>query len=488
MRDQMFRMPADTSISLQSRIRQMLVTAILDGHIPPGSPLPSGRHLAQQLNVARNTVVLVYQQLVDEGYLTARERSGYYVNQDILAGRICNSRPPKRQADGAPKWSEKLAVQLAGQRNIVKPVDWQRYPYPFVYGQSDPALFPVADWRESCRKALSVDAIKDWSRDRMDRDDPLLIEQIHTRVLPRRGVWAAAEEILVTVGAQQALYLIARLLFGEQTTVGIEDPGYVDARNIFALSAGHVLPLPVDAEGMIVDKQVTRCDYVLATPSHQYPTEVTMPVSRRRDLLARAGHSDFVIVEDDYEAETNFLNDPSPALKSLDQNERVIYVGSISKSLAPGLRVGFMVGSEDLIREARALRRLMLRHPPSNNQRTVAHFLAQGHYDSLMSRLNHTYRDRWRVMGECLSRYLPESARIPTFGGTSYWVCGPEGLDATALAHRAQQEGILIEAGDVYYFSDDPPRNYFRLGFSSIPVDRIEPGIRKLAELVRALA
>lgn len=488
MRDQMFRMPADTSISLQSRIRQMLVTAILDGHIPPGSPLPSGRHLAQQLNVARNTVVLVYQQLVDEGYLTARERSGYYVNQDILAGRICNSRPPKRQADGAPKWSEKLAVQLAGQRNIVKPVDWQRYPYPFVYGQSDPALFPVADWRESCRKALSVDAIKDWSRDRMDRDDPLLIEQIHIRVLPRRGVWAAAEEILVTVGAQQALYLIARLLFGEQTTVGIEDPGYVDARNIFALSAGHVLPLPVDAEGMIVDKQVTRCDYVLATPSHQYPTEVTMPVSRRRDLLARAGHSDFVIVEDDYEAETNFLNDPSPALKSLDQNERVIYVGSISKSLAPGLRVGFMVGSEDLIREARALRRLMLRHPPSNNQRTVAHFLAQGHYDSLMSRLNHTYRDRWRVMGECLSRYLPESARIPTFGGTSYWVCGPEGLDATALAHRAQQEGILIEAGDVYYFSDDPPRNYFRLGFSSIPVDRIEPGIRKLAELVRALA
>ena len=488
MRDQMFRMPADTSISLQSRIRQMLVTAILDGHIPPGSPLPSGRHLAQQLNVARNTVVLVYQQLVDEGYLTARERSGYYVNQDILAGRICDSRPPKRHVDGAPKWSEKLAVQLAGQRNIVKPVDWQRYPYPFVYGQSDPALFPVADWREACRKALSVDAIKDWSRDRMDRDDPLLIEQIHTRVLPRRGVWAAAEEILVTVGAQQALYLIARLLFGAQTTVGIEDPGYVDARNIFALSAGRMLPLPVDAEGMIVDEQVVRCDYVLATPSHQYPTEVTMSVARRHDLLERAGRNDFVIVEDDYEAETNFLSDPSPALKSLDQNERVIYVGSISKSLAPGLRVGFMVGSEDLIREARALRRLMLRHPPSNNQRTVAHFLAQGHYDSLMSRLSHTYRDRWRVMGECLSRYLPESARIPTFGGTSYWVCGPEGLDATALARRAQQEGILIEAGDVYYFSDDPPRNYFRLGFSSIPVDRIEPGIRKLAELVRELA
>ncbi len=487
MRDQLLHLEPNGSASLQAQIREMLVSAILGGHIPGGSALPSCRKLALQLGVARNTVVLAYQQLVQEGFLLARERSGYYVNADILVGRVAREQSPAARA--APlDWARRLKFTPSAQRNIVKPRDWQHYPYPFIYGQIDPALFPIADWRECAREALSVTAIHEWTRDSVDRDDPLLIEQMHTRVLPRRGVWATPEEILITVGAQHALYIIATLLLGEDSTVAIEDPGYPDARNIFASCTNRLLGLPVDEAGLVIDERLDACDYVYVTPSHQSPTTVTMPLARRQALLARAQAADFVIIEDDYESETNYIGEPTPALKSLDRADRVIYVGSLSKTLAPGLRLGYMIGPAAFIREARALRRLMLRHPPANNQRAVALFLARGHHDSLVRRLSHAYRDRWQCLGGALARYLPDSARVPTFGGTSYWVRGPATLDACVLAERAREHGILIEPGDVHFLAEPPPRNCFRLGFGSIAVDRIEPGIRRLAELVHALA
>ncbi len=487
MRDQLLHLSPHSHSSLQGQIREMLVSAILGGHIPAGGALPSCRKLAMQLGVARNTVVLAYQQLVDEGYLTARERSGYYVSGDILAGRVPEPQAPAQYRVAGIDWTRRINLQPSTQRNIIKPRDWQNYPYPFIYGQFDPALFPIADWRECAREALSVTAIRDWVRDSIDRDDPLLIEQIHTRVLPRRGVWASADEILVTLGAQQALYLIASLLMSQDSTVGIEDPGYPDARNIFAIKTPRLTPLPVDQAGLVVDDGLNACDYIYVTPSHQSPTTVTLALQRRRELLSRAAEQDFVIIEDDYESETNYVGDPTPALKSLEGSDRVIYVGSLSKTLAPGLRLGYLVGPSTLIQEARALRRLILRHPPANNERTVALFLARGHHDSLVRRLSHVYKDRWQTMGQALARHLPDSARMPTFGGTSYWVTGPPGLDAGALQQEALQHGILIEPGHVHFMAEDGPLNYFRLGFSSIPVDRIEPGIRKLAELVHKL-
>jgi GntR family transcriptional regulator/MocR family aminotransferase len=456
--------------------------------MPAGSPLPSCRKLAIQLGVARNTVVLAYQQLVDEGYLIARERSGYYVNDDILAGRVPQQQHEKARGTTGLDWHRRLKFKPSAQRNIVKPRDWQQYPYPFIYGQFDLALFPIADWRECAREALSITAIREWARDSIDSDDPLLIEQIHTRVLPRRGVWAAPEEILITVGAQQALYIIASLLMSADTTVGIEDPGYPDARNIFEIKTSRLQALSIDHAGLVVEGDLAACDYIYVTPSHQAPSTVTLPLQRRRELLRYAAERDFIIIEDDYESETNYVGDPTPALKSLDESDRVIYVGSLSKTLAPGLRLGYMVGPAELIREARALRRLMLRHPPANNQRTVALFLARGHHDSLVRRLSHAYKDRWQVMGAALARDLPDSARVPTFGGTSYWVKGPDELDTRELQQQALRHGILIEPGNVHFMADNPPLNYFRLGFSSISVDRIERGIHQLAELVHALA
>jgi len=482
MWDQLIQLSFRSKISLQAQIREMLVAAILDGHLPVGVALPSTRELATQLGVARNTVALAYELLVNEGYLVTRSRSGHYVNPEIRAGRAEAS--PRHFAPKAARptqWAGRFQLTPSTQRNIVKPKDWQKYPYPFIYGQIDPALMPVAGWRECVTQALSVAEIRDWSADLIDGDDPLLLEQIQARLLARRGVWAAPEEILVTVGAQQALYLLATLLVGAETTVGVEDPGYPDARNIFASRSAHVVPLPLDEDGLALSPALDACEFVYLTPSYQCPTNVTMPRARRQALLDWADARDRVLIEDDYEIEMGTESRAQPAMKSLDSAGRVVYVGSLSKTLAPGIRLGFIVGTRALIREARALRRLMLRHPAANNERSVALFLAMGYHDALLRRIRQTCAERSRVMAAALASHLPEVAYRAIGGASSCWLRFADGTDSRTLAEAAERRGVLIEPGDVFFAGDASPRNYARLGFASIATDRIAPGIRELA-------
>ncbi|HVJ40650.1 MAG TPA: PLP-dependent aminotransferase family protein [Dongiaceae bacterium] len=490
----LFHLDGDASTTLQARLRRRLVSAILDGQIPAGRPLPSCRSLARSLKIARNTVVLTYQDLVEEGYLISRERSGFFVNPDILRNRAGSGGKAKPIAEPAAAaqidWQSRLLSHPSQQRSVVKPQNWADQPYPFIYGQVDQNIFPLSAWRECSRQALSIDSVKDWSKDRFTEDDPVLVEQIRTRLLPRRGVMAAADEILVTVGAQNALYLLAQLLFNAETRFGIEDPGYTDARNIASLRTSRITGLDVDEQGLVMDRQLAECDYVYVTPSHQFPTTVTMSLARRHALLAAAQRDDFIVIEDDYESELAHTGTPQPALKSLDSRDRVIFLASLSKTLAPGLRLGYMVGPRAFIREARALRRLMLRHPAANNQRTVALFLADGHYDGLLRRLSHAYRDRLLETQAALARYLPEFTADIASGGSALWIKGPAGLDMQAVEAAALQRGVVIEAGAVHFLRPairgKDRSSYFRLGVSSIPIDRIEPGIRILAEVIGA--
>ena len=486
---QLFRLEPDRGGgTLQAQLRRLLVSAILDGQIPPGDPLPSCRNLAQTLKVARNTVVLAYQDLVEEGFLIARERSGFFVNPEILRNRVRVSQsagPGAEETVEREQWSRRFHLAPGRQRNIVKPTNWQEYPYPFIYGQVDQGLFPLAAWRECSRQALGVTAVKDWSKDRFADDDPLLIEQIRTRLLPRRGVRVGADQILVTVGAQNALYLLADLLFGAETSFGIENPGYTDARNIAGLKTRNIVGLDVDDQGLTLSSRLDRCDYVYVTPSHQFPTTVTMSLERRQALLERAEASDFVIIEDDYESEIAHQGSPLPALKSLDRKGRVVFVSSLSKTLAPGLRLGFMAGPAALIRELRALRRLMIRHAAANNQRTVALFLADGYYDALMRRLCNVYRERLSAAVTALARHLPEFSVNLTAGGTALWIKGPKSLDMSLVAKSALAKGVVIEPGDVHFLEQPGPANFLRLGVSSIATEKIEAGIKLLAEAVR---
>lgn len=471
--------------SLQHQIRSALVAAILDRRLPPGAPLPSSRELAAHLMVSRNTVALAYRQMVDEGFIVPLERSGHYVHAAPAPPAARRAAGPPAPPAPAPSWLERMSGRLSsGQRNIRKPADWHRFPFPFIYGQSDPTLFPVAEWRECSRSALGVLEIRNWSSDMIDGDDPLLVEQLRTRVLPRRGIWATTGQIMITVGAQHALFLLAALLLGPGRTIGIEDPGYPDARNIFALHGADVRPLALNRAGRLAEEGLAGCDYVYLTPSHQCPTTTTMSLERREALLLLASREDFVVIEDDYESEIGFHTEPTPALKSLDRGGRVIYVGSLSKSLAPGLRLGYIVGPEEVIFEARALRRLMLRHPPANNQRAAALFLQLGYHDALLRRLARVFHERAGTLVEALALHLPALRFRPAAGGSSLWVEGPPGLDARRMCEAAERAGVLIEPGDVFFIAPAAPCPFFRLGFSSIRTEAIEPGIRRLARVI----
>lgn len=470
--------PADRQ-PLQLQIRTAVVDAILNGTLPAGTPLPSSRGLAVELGISRNTVILSYQQLVADGFLESRERSGV-----VVAARPAAGWPQRIDliSETVPTdWCERIRRRASTMRNIEKPSDWQSYRYPFVYGQLDPTIFPLAQWRQCCRQALSVLEMRDWAPDRIDEDDPLLIEQIRSRILPRRGIWADPSEIMVTLGAQHALYLLAEGLFDRETVVGIEDPGYPDMRNLATLRSDHVVPVSLDAEGLIPDNRFAACDYVHVTPSHQCPTTVTMPFARRMALLERANSSGTILIEDDYDSETSFDHDPQPALKSLDSEGRVIYVASLSKLLAPGLRLGFIVADAALIRELRALRRLMIRHPPVNNQRSVALFLSLGHYESLVQRLTESYKIRAERMVEALKRHLPDLSFDAPTGGSCVWLGGPDGFDGRSAAAAWRAQGLLFEPGDIFFRDIEEGRRFVRLGYSAIGADRIEPGIELLA-------
>ena len=486
MWQQLLKLSRNGADGLQVQLRKALTRAIVDRRVTADMPLPSSRDLARLLSISRSTVSLAYQHLVDAGYLISRERQGYYVNPDLVA--------MLPQPEGSPAanrarhdWTKRLKYSVTAQRNIKKPIDWYRYPYPFIFGQLDRDLMPLTAWRECWRQAQSVEGITQAGYDLVDQDYPAMVDQLRARVLPHRGIWCQPENILITLGAQNALALVARLLINPSDCVGIENPGYPDARNLFELESNHLKPLEVDDQGVKVDATLDDCHYVYVTPSFQCPTTVTLSNARRQALLAKADACDLVIIEDDYESEAAFGEQPIPALKSEDDSGRVLYCGSLSKLLTPGLRMGFLVAEPVVIEQARALRRLLLRHPPPLIEHAVALFIELGHYDAHVTRLAIAYKERWEIMARALGRWFPNSKHRSSFGGTAFWITGPAWLDADRLAADAASQGVLIEPGAVHFAGPQIPKNCFRLGLSAIANDRIEPGIKLLAGLVDAL-
>ncbi|WP_405241637.1 MocR-like pyridoxine biosynthesis transcription factor PdxR [Lentisalinibacter salinarum] len=489
MRDTLIYLDPDSQLNLQNQIRRKLVDGILSGALPPGHKLPSSRKLAQQLDVARNTVVLAYQQLIAEGYLVSRARSGIFVSEEMLENRVgYRGEVVPASAAQSEAWQKRTKRPLVASRALAQDLpNWNRYPYPFIDGKFDASLFPLAEWREASRLALSVDDVRQWSAGSGDADDPMLIEEIRSKILSRRGIQAGSDEILITLGTQNSLYLISHLLADASVTAAIEEPGNSEMRELLRQNAARIRPQPVDEEGLVVDRRLEGCDLVYVTPSHQVPTAVLMSAKRRCALLAAAKEHDFLIVEDDYECEINYRDQPIPALRSMDDSGRVIYVASLSKVLAPGIRLGLIVADARFIERARALRRTMMNHPPRNNQRAVAFFLSLGHYDALMLRLGRVLQERRLALRDALNwmRGVPMEIS-PEVGGTTYWVRTPDHFDVGGFAYDAAQHGILIEPVRHYYAAAENAENCFRMGVTSLPVEQIRPGVTRLVELIRS--
>ncbi|WJV58402.1 PLP-dependent aminotransferase family protein [Pectobacteriaceae bacterium CE90] len=473
--------------SLQEQLRETLIASILTGVFPADEALPSCRKLSCQLTISRNTVALVYESLLNDGYLISRPRSGYYLHPDYHQPENSAEAYARQAATNdtrqAPEWGKRLNVSPSNFLAIMKPARWMEYPYPFIYGQPNTQLFPIEQWRDTTRRVTGTHRDHHWLYDNIDQDVSLLVEQIRKRILPKRGIIARGDEILITLGSQNALCLLSQLLFNRNTRVAVENPVFREAINTFSLQGAQIIPHTLDSEGLCLHEMSRNCDYFYVTPSHQAPTGIRMSNERRTALLEHASRYDQIIIEDDYDSETSFDPYPRAALKASDVHNRVIYVSSLSKSLSPGLRLGYLVAPSELIDELRALRRLMYRHPPTNIQHQMAHFLAQGYYEAYLHRYREDSARRWDSLNNALNHCLPECRRIEgSEHANAFWIRAPEGINTQQLAWRAAHAGVLIEPGQAHFLGSPMPGNYFRLGFHAIDMKQIEPGIARLAQ------
>ena len=477
-------------MGLRDKIVGEVSRLIFDGHLAAGTKLPSCRALAADLDVSINTVIGAYDKLIQRQLVVSKARSGYFVASDVDShGRADGERGA---ASGAALVSLNERVNDLRLHNsvatIARPIDWRRYPYPFVCNQIDDDSFPVNEWRECMRLAMGRDKMRLWYSDGEYADSEELIEQVCARILPRRGLFMTPDRVLITLGSQNGLYLTAAILGGRERIAAMEEPGYPDARKILQSAFGGVRHIPVDDEGLVVDERLNGVSLVYVTPNRQFPTTVTMSERRRRDLIAAAEEFDFFILEDDYECDVDYRSSPPLPLYKIAISERVIYLASLSKGLAPGLRLGYLIASDKLIELARDYRGMMMRHPPIILQQTSALFLRFGHYESLLKRTHQTYLERWHVANEAISEFISEFVVKGEYGGTNFMLNSKNRcVFASSIAKNAINNGIVVEETLPCYFEKSQGLYAFRIGVSAVPKNRIPEGIKMLSGVIKSI-
>lgn len=476
------RAPEPLYRQLYERVR----AAILAGQLEPGARLPSSRGLASELGVARNTVALAYELLLLEGYIEGRVGSGTRV--------ASLRRDQPGAADDRPRVAQPAALARRGQTLASAPTlntpgagREGGISRVFRVGEPDVTGFPYATWA----KLLAHHAHKSLPAIARYQDaqgyGPLR-EAIAAHIGVTRGVRCAPEQIILTAGAQGALDLIARVLLDPGDPVWAEDPGYVGARGALLAAGARITPAPVDREGLDVAagrRLAPTARMAVVTPSHQFPTGVTMSLGRRLALLEWASETGAWIVEDDYDSEFRYSGRPLEALQGLDRAGRVLYVGTFSKALFPALRLGYLAATPDLLDVLLAARRFIDVHPPLLEQLALADFLAQGHYTRHLRRMRRLYRERRDALVEALTRELGAllEVAVPEAGlHLAAWLrpeVSPRVL--TRLDPANSPQTLRAPSGD----PQAPPRAGLLFGFACAAPEDLRVGVRSLAQALQ---
>lgn len=468
------------------QLAQLLRDAVRRGELKPGEPLPSSRLLSQSLQVARGTVIEAYGQLVAEGFLDTTPGGGTSVAASLPSQPESARQPAKVSAMTVPlPVRAAMFAQVAGQ--------FTSLPHaPFAVSVPVGAAAPDDVWRRLGNKIRARGAGAPASY-----DDPqgarVLREAIADYVRRSRSVHCTAEQIIITAGTQQGLYLASQVLLGDGDTAWVEDPGY---RGLSALvdSLGprvRMQLVPVDDEGIDVAaglREAPNARVAFVTPSHQYPLGMPLSMARRSALLAWAAKTGAWIVEDDYDSELRYAGHPFPAMQGLAP-ERVVYLGTFSKILFPSLRIGFAVVPPGLEQAFTGARILMDRHPPSADQHVLAAFMAEGHLDRHIRRVRHVYAQCRARLGDLLARHLPADLAWlqPSDQGAHHVLWLAHGIDDQEVVKQGVTQGIALRAVSPMY-SAERARPGLILGLGDFPQHQLEAAVVALAEIVQRVA
>ncbi|HEX7251551.1 MAG TPA: PLP-dependent aminotransferase family protein [Thermoanaerobaculia bacterium] len=460
--------------------------AIVERRLRAGQRVPSTRSLAAELQISRIPVLNAFEQLLAEGYLESRVGSGTFVARslpDLMPRTSITSterRPIVRQASRVIAPSAKALLRYS-------PGPWLRGRGAFHVGEPPIDRFPIRIWSQLTARHSRKLAQAELHYGDSPGFAPLR-EAVAEYLRTARAVRCEAEQIVIVAGSQQALALAARVLLDRGDPVWLEDPAYFGARNVFTMEGAHIVPVPVDEEGLDVSAGIARCKQasaVFVTPSHQFPLGVTMSASRRLQLLNWASAAGSWIIEDDYDSEYRYESLPIASLQGLDREARVIYIGTFAKILFPSIRLGYVVLPSDLVDPFVQARRAMDICPPTFLQAVLTDFIEEGHFARHIRRTREICRERRRALLESLrSEFGNEIEILGDDAGMFLTVALPDGWDDRKAAEAAAREGLLAVPLSDLYLGSAPARVGFVLGFGGTGVAEIRAGVRHLRRIV----
>ena len=478
MDTQSTQIPADQS--RQQAVFERLRTGILSGALPGGTRLPPSRHLAEELGVARQTVVLAYERLVAEGYVRARIGSGTFVAND-LPDAAPEARPAAQVSGEA--LSRRGAMIAGVPVSAAGPVDGNS----MLLAPGVPSVdsFPAASWARCTARVL-----RDFDGAAYPDMQGLaaLRQAVAGHVAATRGLIADPAQIVITAGTQQALRVSAELLLDPGDPAWVEDPGYIAGRGALAAAGARLVPVPSDAEGLDVAEGIRRAPaarLVLVAPSHATPLGGALPIGRRLALLDWAARAGAWVLEDDCDSEFRWEGKPLPPLASLDRGGRVIYCGTFSKTLAPGLRLGFVVLPHPLTAAFVRARGLSDRGPGTLQQSVLAAFIGEGLLGPHIRRVRTEYARRRGALLEALRKHCPSVVAHPAPGGLHLVLRLDDGANEAAIVTAARARGLAVSPFAAY-FNEMPRFPGLVIGFATTPVAMAGEVARRLAISVRA--
>lgn len=453
------RLNREISMPLFQQLYAFIKKEITCENLSKNEKLPSKRKLAADLQCSQNTIQAAYNQLVDEGYLISRAKSGYYVAQ--LEGIL--SLDKKCQAASADK-NQQAA-----------------YAYDFSYQGVDFESFPFSLWRKITRETIN-----DYDKDLLRTGDPEGISGLRASIARylhhSRGVNCMPDQIIISSGTEFLLQLLIQL-FDASCVYAIENPGYEKLNLIFKSNRVEYKPIPLDEYGMrpeVLEK--SRANLACITPSHQFPTGCIMPISRRIQLLNWAYEmAGRYIIEDDYDSEFRYSGKPIPSLQGLDQQGRVIYMGAFSKSLSPALRISYMVLPEPLVRLYREKLNFYICPVPTIEQKTLQRFIDEGHFERHLNRMRILYRQKREMLVSAIHDMLPKADIQGTSAGL-HFTLHVNGMSEQELIQRAKELGVKVYGFSGCYIEQitDIYKSTLLLGYATLQVNEISDAVSLL--------